>query len=148
MSTTVLQDYDRHGLVWALDPASGLLVPASGRCQGFVHVLPHGTGTFAALYADDAALWLQFGERRWDGEEVTVRHVQRPDGTRVVTVDHPSGPRWQTQLPPPDTGPYDPAYDWTDTLADNFFLWADEQLSDPHRRAVLRDHYRRGFAPL
>ncbi|MFB7551584.1 hypothetical protein [Streptomyces sp. NPDC056154] len=74
--------------------------------------LPHGTGTFAALYADDAALWFPFGERRWDGEEVTVRHVQRPDGIRVVTVDHPPGPKWQTQLPPPDTGPYDPACDW------------------------------------
>ncbi|MER5362821.1 hypothetical protein [Streptomyces sp. NPDC002785] len=147
MSATVLQDYDRHGTVWALDPASGLLTPASGLCHGFVHVLPHRTGTAAALYADDSALWLQYGQHRWNCEKVAVRHIQRPDGTRTITVDSPPDPQWQAHLPPPDTGPYDPAYDWTDTIADNFFLWVDERLADARRRAVLRDHFLRGFAP-
>ncbi|MFF2324938.1 MULTISPECIES: hypothetical protein [unclassified Streptomyces] len=148
MSPTVLQDYDRHGAVWALDPASGLLTPASGRCHGFVHVLPHSTGTVAALYADDSVLWLQYGERRWDCEEVTVQHVQQPDGTRAVTVDSPPDEPWQAHLPPPDTGPFDPAYDWTDTLADDFFLWVGERLADAPRRALLRAHFLRGFDPV
>jgi hypothetical protein len=41
----------------------------------------------------------------------------------------------------------DPAYDWIDTLADDFFLWAAEQLGGPDRGRGLRDHFRTGFGP-
>ncbi|MFF3735289.1 hypothetical protein ACFYXM_34735 [Streptomyces sp. NPDC002476] len=137
MSMAVLRDYDRHDVAWVLDPSSGLLVAASGRGHGFVHVLRHRTGTAAALHADGTVLCFQYGERRWDTEKGVVRLVRCPYG-RLLTIGGPSVPRWQKRLPQPDTGPYDPAYDWTDTLADDFFIRVDEQVSGARRRSVLR----------
>lgn len=158
MSPAVLQDYDRYGRLWILDPESGRLSPgpvdafarpAGERlCHGFVRVLSHGTAVGAALYAASSTLWLQYGAERWDAEVASVRSASRPDGSRVLTVTGREGVPWETVLPAPVLGPFDPAYDWTDMLADDFFLWVTEQLSDTRHRGVLRGHYLRGFTPV
>lgn len=115
MSTTVLRDYDHHGVVWAPDPPSGLLFPASGRCHGFVHILRHRTGTASVLHADGTAIWFQYGERRRDTGVAVVRLVRHPCG-RLLTVGGPPVPApWQKRPPQPDTGPFTIAHDGTDT---------------------------------
>ncbi|MFC9243740.1 hypothetical protein ACFT7S_06700 [Streptomyces sp. NPDC057136] len=164
MPPVVLQDYDRHGEVWVLDPDSGRLSPGTPRttdganaldlCHGFVHALPHdalssrAAAEGAALYAESSRLWLQLGADRWDCDLMSVRYTRQPDGTRLLTVASQEGPPREVPVPAPDTGPFDPSYDWTDALADDFFLWAADQLSEPGHRSVLRAHYLRGFAPV
>ncbi|MFI8437246.1 hypothetical protein ACIGJO_26600 [Streptomyces sp. NPDC079020] len=158
MSPAVLQDYDHYGRLWVLDPPSGHLSPGPADafaqpagerlCHGFVHVLSHGAGGCAALYAESSVLWFQYGGRRWNGDDVSVRCGPRPDGSRLLTVTGPGAAPWEAEVPAPDRGPFDPAYDWTDTLADDFFLWVAEQLSDARHRSVLREHYLRGFTPV
>ncbi|MEV8320376.1 hypothetical protein AB0Q95_40115 [Streptomyces sp. NPDC059900] len=146
----LLQDYDRHGRTWALDPATGLLSPASGRCHGFAHV---ADGTAAALYADplDAApvLWLQYGQRRWDCATVTVRRMGGPDGSRRFVVRNARGTALELRYPAPDPGPFDPAYDWIDAESDDFFLWAAGRLAetDGTSRTTLLAYFRAGFLP-
>ncbi|QDQ15711.1 hypothetical protein [Streptomyces spectabilis] len=153
----VLQDYDQHGRVWALAPATGLLTPASGRCHGFLH-LDAGTGgagelpVAAALYTEGpgtGALWLQYGPRRWDCATVAVQQACEADGHRLFTVFGPRGPELELRHPAPDPGPAEPADDWIDTVADDFFLWAAERLADDTegaRRALL-EHFGTGFLP-
>lgn len=164
MTPVVLQDYDRHGEVRVLAPDSGRLSPGAPRntdganatdlCHGFVHVLPHDASSpreateGAALYAESSRLWLQLGADRWDCEAVEVRYARRVDGSRLLTLTPPDAPAREVTLPAPDTGPFDPSYDWTDAVADDFFLWAADQLSEPAHRAVLRAHYLRGFEPV
>lgn len=171
MPPVVLQDYDRHSDVWVLDPASGRLSPGAARapggpgivdlCHGFVHVLPHDAPSSptaalssreaaegASLYAESSRLWLQLGANRWDCEAASVRYTRQPDGSRLLTIGSPGGPSREVPVPAPDTGPFDPSYDWTDALADDFFLWTADQLSDPGHRSVLRAHYLRGFEPV
>lgn len=146
----LLKDYDHHGRTWALDPRTGLLSPASGRCHGFVHVGEAGT---AALYADPsdeaATLWLQFGRRRWDCDAVTVRQSTGPDATRRFSVEDARGTALDLLYPTPDPGPFDPAYDWMDAEADDFFLWAAGRLTDADTsaRTTLLAHFRTGFTP-
>ncbi|MEU6761993.1 hypothetical protein ABZ916_05670 [Streptomyces sp. NPDC046853] len=150
----LLQDYDRHGRTWALDPATGLLSPASpvspvsGRCHGFVHAADE---TAAALYADprDATpvLWLQYGQRRWDCAEVTVHRPGGPQGSRRFVVRTARGTALELHYPAPDPGPFDPAYDWIDAEADDFFLWAAGRLADTASRTTLLTHFRAGFLP-
>lgn len=47
----------------------------------------------------------------------------------------------------------DPAYDWIDTVADDFFLWAAERLADADTadaataRRALAEHFATGFLP-
>ncbi|GGV41950.1 hypothetical protein GCM10010277_31040 [Streptomyces longisporoflavus] len=145
----LLRDYDRHGRTWALDPATGLLSPASGRCHGFVHVADEA----AALYADPSdavpVLWLQYGRRRWDCAAVTVRQSVAPDGSRRFTVRDARGAALELRYPAPDPGPFDPAYDWIDAEADDFFLWAAGRLTDADAssRTTLLAHFRAGFLP-
>ncbi|UQA96886.1 hypothetical protein [Streptomyces halobius] len=139
-----LQDYDRHDLVWALDPPSGHLSTGSGRCHGFVRV-SSAKKPVAALFADAGRLWLQYGDRHWDCEEVSVRHSTAPDGTREFTVTGPRGTELCLGYPAPRPEPFDPAYDWIDTLADDFLLWVAERLAAPDRREALREHYTAGF---
>ncbi|AJT63270.1 hypothetical protein T261_1584 [Streptomyces lydicus] len=141
-----LQDYDRHDRVWALDPRSGHLSPASGRCHGFVRVSSE-KNPVAALFADAGRLWLQYGDRHWDCEEVSVRCSAAPDGTREFTITGHHGPELRLNYPAPRPEPFDPTYDWIDTLADDFLLWVAERLADPDRRQALRDHYMAGFTP-
>ncbi|MGW8887520.1 hypothetical protein [Streptomyces sp. NPDC055749] len=158
MSAVVLQDYDRHGEVRVLDPDSGRLSTGGAIttvvCHGFVHVLPHdptsprALAEGAALYAESSRLWLQLGGDRWDCEVVSVRYTRQPDGSRLLTVAPADGPPRVLPVPGPDAGPFDPSYDWTDAVADDFFLWAADQLADAGHRAVLRAHYLQGFAPV
>ncbi|MGA4837897.1 hypothetical protein [Streptomyces sp. G45] len=153
----VLQDYDRHGRVWSLAPATGLLSPASGRCHGFVHLAtaaaPPGTPPVpAALYAQGpgtGVLWLQYGPQRWDCSTVAVRQASEQDGHRLFTVFGVRGPELELRYPAPEPGPADPAYDWIDTVADDFFLWADERLADDAggARRALAEHFAAGFLP-
>lgn len=146
----LLQDYDHHGRTWALDPRTGTLTPASGRCHGFVHA---GDRAAAALYADPAdaepVLWLQFGRRRWDCGAVTAHQSTGPDGTRRFTVEDATGTALELLYSAPDPGPFDPTYDWMDAEADDFFLWAAGRLTDadPASRATLLAHFRAGFLP-
>ncbi|GHC53788.1 hypothetical protein [Streptomyces flavofungini] len=153
----VLQDYDRHGRIWSLEIATGLLTPASGRCHGFVRVLDEpargGPPVPAALYAEGSGartLWLQYGPERWDCSTVAVRQASEPDGHRLFTVFGERGPELELRYPAPDPGPFDPAYDWIDTVADDFFLWAAERLTDPTEdttdaRRALTAHFATGF---
>ncbi|MEV7191998.1 hypothetical protein AB0N81_09310 [Streptomyces sp. NPDC093510] len=160
---TLLADYDRHGRVWDLDPASGLLSSApGGSCHGFVHLPGNGEHAAAALYgagagAEHAAgtLWLQFGARRWDCATVSVEQAALPDGTRRFTVTGSGpgsrtgsggGPEFELPYSAPDTGPLDPAYDWLDAIADDFFLWAADRLSAVESRRTLLHHFLTGFA--
>lgn len=163
MSPVVLRDYDRHGDVWLLHPVSGRLSPGAPRaagdantadlCHGFVHVLPRDalssrtSAEGAALYAESSRLWLQLGAERWDCDLASVRYTRQPDGSRLLTIASRGGPAREVPVPAPDTGPFDPTYDWTDALADDFFLWAADQLSRSGHRDVLRAHYLRGFEP-
>ncbi|MWA09057.1 hypothetical protein [Streptomyces sp. BA2] len=148
----LLKDYDHHGRTWALDPRTGLLSPASGRCHGFVHT---GGEAAAALYADPAdeepTLWLQFGGRRWDCGAVTVHQSTGPAaGTRRFTVEDARGTTLlELPYPAPDPGPFDPTYDWIDAEADDFFLWAAGRLADADAasRTTLLAHFRAGFLP-
>ncbi|MGW6056986.1 hypothetical protein [Streptomyces sp. NPDC055189] len=146
----LLQDYDRHGRTWALDPVTGLLSPASGRCHGFVHVADDAA---ASLYADPSdavpVLWLQFGQGRWDCNSVTVRQFQGPDSTRRFTVRDTRGTVLELSYPAPDPGPFDPAHDWIDAESDDFFLWAAGRLTDADAtsRTTLLTHFRAGFLP-
>lgn len=59
------------------------------------------------------------------------------------------GPELELRCPAPDPGPFDPAYDWTDTVADDFFLWAAERLGDGSgdSRHALTEHFGAGFPP-
>ncbi|AZM57179.1 hypothetical protein DMA15_35320 [Streptomyces sp. WAC 01529] len=159
---TALADYDQHGRVWDLDPATGLLSPASGPCHGFAHV-PRQGGEYAAaaLYASGpgtGTLWLQYGARRWDCAAVSVRQASLPDGTRRFTVSGAGrrggeglgkqagdGPDLELPYPAPDPGAFDPAYDWTDALADDFFAWAADRLATPEARRALLEHFLAGF---
>ncbi|MET9515183.1 hypothetical protein [Streptomyces sp. NPDC002994] len=148
MYVIALQDYDHHGRVWALDPLTGASAPASGRCHGFVR-LPGGEGgQAAALYADAGKLWLQYGEHRWDCETVVVRHARRPDGAHVFTVLGGEGTELEVRCPAPDPGPFDPTYDWIDTVADDFFLWVAGQLAEREGRRALLEHFLTGFDPV
>lgn len=164
----LLQDYDRHGRTWDLDPRTGLLSPASGRCHGFVHM---GEAVAAALYADpadaseQANLWLQYGQLRWNCDRVTVHQAALPDGTRRFTVEEAGADARGTALdlryPAPDPGPFDPTYDWIDAESDDFFLWAAGRLTDANpesdagsdagpdttSRTTLLAHFRAGFHP-
>ncbi|MEV6752526.1 hypothetical protein [Streptomyces sp. NPDC051214] len=148
----LLQDYDHHGRTWDLDPRTGLLAPASGRCHGFVHLGEAGT---AALYADPsdeaATLWLQIGRRRWDCDAVTVRQSAGPDASRRFTVEDARGTALELRYPAPDPGPFDPTYDWMDAEADDFFLWASGRLADTaadtSARTTLLAHFWAGFLP-
>lgn len=145
-----LQDYDRHGRTWAIDPRTGFLSPSSGRCHGFVHAGEAGT---AALYADPSdetpTLWLQFGRRRWDCAAVTAHQSTGPNGTRRFTVEDARGTALELLYPAPDPGPFDPTYDWMDAEADDFFLWAAGRLTDGDAasRTTLQAHFRAGFLP-
>ncbi|WP_405656133.1 hypothetical protein [Streptomyces sp. RK9] len=160
----VLQDYDHHGRMWSLEIATGLLRPASGRCHGFVHVRDApargGPPVAAALYAEGhgaGVLWLQYGPQRWDCAAVAVRQVSEPDGHRLFTVFGERGPELELRYPKPDPGPADPAYDWIDTVADDFFLWVAERLADADSgdgtansataRRALAEHFATGFLP-
>ncbi|MFD9908366.1 hypothetical protein [Streptomyces sp. NPDC059063] len=153
----VLQDYDQHGRVWSLAPETGLLEPASGRCHGFVHLFTASPGegepvVAAALYAegpDSGVLWLQHGPRRWDCSTVSVRQASEADGHRLFTVFGVRGPELELRYPAPDPGPFDPAYHWIDTVADDFFLWAAERLADDSggARRALAEHFEAGFLP-
>ncbi|WP_367038997.1 hypothetical protein [Streptomyces sp. Je 1-332] len=147
----LLKDYDQHGRTWALDPRTGLLSPASGRCHGFVHA---GGEAAAALYADPAdeepVLWLQYGRRRWNCDTVAAHQATRPDGTRRFTVEDTRGTVLLELLyPAPDTGPFDPTYDWVDAEADDFFLWVAGRLTDGDAASdtTLLTHFRAGFLP-
>ncbi|MGW7066203.1 hypothetical protein ACWGII_01620 [Streptomyces sp. NPDC054855] len=146
----LLKDYDHHGRAWALDPRTGLLSPASGRCHGFVHA---GEAGPAALYADPsdeaATLWLQIGRRRWDCDTVTVRQSTGSGTTRRFTVEEARGAALELLYPAPDSGPLDPTYDWMDAEADDFFLWAAGRLTDvdASARTTLLAHFRTGFTP-
>ncbi|MEU6991128.1 hypothetical protein ABZ953_10790 [Streptomyces sp. NPDC046465] len=152
---TRLADYDRHGRVWDLAPATGLLSPApGGPCHGFVHLPGHDEHAAAALYAagpEAGTLWLQYGARRWDCATVTVRQADLPSGGRRFTVEGSGGsgggPEYEFELPypAPDTGPFDPAYDWVDALADDFFLWAADRLATDESRRTLLNHFLAGF---
>ncbi|MEU5685838.1 hypothetical protein [Streptomyces venezuelae] len=147
---TRLSDYDRHGRVWDLDPASGLLSPApGGSCHGFVHLPGEGEHAAAALYgAGEGAgtLWLQFGARRWDCASVSVRQASLPDGARHFAVTGSGGaPEFELPYPAADSGPFDPAYDWLDELADDFFLWVADRLATAAARQTLLEHFRAGF---
>lgn len=162
-AAVVLQDYDRHGRVWALEIATGLLTPAAGRCHGFVRVREEpargGPPVAAALYAEGAGagtLWLQYGPERWDCSAVAVRQVSEPDGHRLFTVFGERGAELELRYPAPDPGPFDPAYGWIDTVADDFFLWAAERLTDAAdagddtaaaaaARQALTEHFATGF---
>ncbi|MFI7320906.1 hypothetical protein [Streptomyces venezuelae] len=147
---TRLSDYDRHGRVWDLDPGSGLLSPApGGSCHGFVHLPGQGEQAAAALYGDGegaGTLWLQFGARRWDCASVSVRQASSADGTRHFAVIGPGGAT-EFELPyaAPDSGPFDPAYDWLDELADDFYLWVSDRLATAASRQTLLEHFRAGF---
>jgi len=147
----LLQDYDRHGRTWALDPRTGLVAPASGRCHGFVHVSDEGA---AALYADpsdgEPVLWLQYRQRRWDCATVLAHQSAGPNGSRRFTVEDARGTALELLYPAPDTGPFDPAYDWIDAEGDDFFLWAAGRLTDTGdgtSRTTLLSHFRAGFLP-
>ncbi|MFG2647969.1 hypothetical protein [Streptomyces sp. NPDC048436] len=146
----LLQDYDRHGRTWALDPRTGLVSPASGRCHGFVHV---GEEVAAALYADplaaEAVLWFQYGQLRWDCATVTVHQASERDGSRSFTVEEACGTALELRYPAPDPGPFDPSYDWIDAEADDFFLWVAGRLTDADATApgTLLAHFRAGFLP-
>ncbi|MER5252580.1 MULTISPECIES: hypothetical protein [unclassified Streptomyces] len=149
----LLQDYDRHGRTWALDPRTGLLSPASpasGRCHGFVHA---GDEATAALYADpseaEPTLWLQYGGRRWDCATVTAHQSTGPNGTRRFTVEGARGTALELLYPAPDPGPFDPTYDGMDAEGDDFFLWAAGRLTDEDAtsRTTLLAHFRAGFLP-
>lgn len=146
----LLQDFDHHGRTWALDPRTGLLSPASGRCHGYAHV---GEEAPAALYADpsdgEPTLWLQYGQRRWDCGTVTTRQSSAPDGSRRFTVEDARGTALELRYPAPDPGPFDPTYDWIDAEADDFFLWAAGRLkeADTTSRTTLLAHFRAGFLP-
>ncbi|WP_306333187.1 hypothetical protein [Streptomyces sp. KL118A] len=150
---TRLSDYDRHGRVWDLDPASGLLSPApGGSCHGFVHLPEKGEHAAAALYGageEAGTLWLQFGARRWDCAAVSVRQASLPDGTRRFTVTDSlagsGGPEFELPYSAPDSGPFDPAYDWLDELADDFYLWVADRLVTAASRQTLLEHFRAGF---
>ncbi|WP_055563562.1 hypothetical protein [Streptomyces atriruber] len=151
---TRLSDYDRHGRVWDLDPASGLLSPApGGSCHGFVHLAEEGEHAAAALYGageEAGTLWLQFGARRWDCAAVSVRQASLPDGTRRFTVtDSVTGsggdPEFELPYSAPDPVPFDPAYDWLDELADDFYLWVADRLATAASRQTLLEHFRAGF---
>ncbi|MET7362230.1 hypothetical protein ABZS76_27885 [Streptomyces sp. NPDC005562] len=149
---TLVADYDRHGRVWDLAPATGLLSPApGGRCHGFVHLPGHDEHAATAVYATGpgaGTLWLQYGARRWDGATVTVRQLSLPDGGRRFTVTGPDGAtHFELPYPAPDPGPFDPAYDWLDAVADDFFLWAADRLATEGSRRTLLDHFLTGFAP-
>ncbi|MEU6820767.1 hypothetical protein ABZ921_09070 [Streptomyces atriruber] len=155
---TRLSDYDRHGRVWDLDPASGLLSPApGGSCHGFVHLPEKGEHAAAALYgagegagegtgAGAGTLWLQFGARRWNCAAVSVRQGSLPDGTRRFTVtDAGGGPEFELPYAAADSGPFDPAYDWLDELSDDFYLWVADRLATAASRQTLLEHFRAGF---
>ncbi|WP_030558952.1 hypothetical protein [Streptomyces aureocirculatus] len=152
----VLQDYDRHGRIWSLDITTGVLSPGSGRCHGFVHLTDASrqgdVAVAAALYADgpgSGTLWLQYGPTRWDCSRVAVRQASEGDGHRLFTVFGTGGPELELRYPAPDPGPFDPAYDWIDTVADDFFLWAAERLGDEggSSRHTLTEHFGAGFLP-
>lgn len=145
-----MQDYDHHDRVWALAPATGKSAPAVGRCHGFVRLPPDGGGdtAVAALYADAGTLWLQCGDVRWDCATIAVRHARRTDGTHLFTVVGAEGTVLEIPCPAPEPGLFDPTYDWIDMLADDFFLWAADQLSDREGHTILRDHYLDGFDPV
>lgn len=159
-AAVVLQDYDRHGRVWSLDTATGLLTPASGRCHGFVHLTDasrHGDAPVAAaLYAVGPAastLWLQYGPRSWDCSSVAVRQASEPDGHRLFTVFGVRGPELELRYPPPDPGAHESADDWIDTVADDFFLWAAERLAEDaddakDARRGLTEQFGVGFLPV
>ncbi|MFF1698693.1 hypothetical protein ACFVXC_34550 [Streptomyces sp. NPDC058257] len=148
----LLQDYDRHGRTWALDPRTGLVSPGSGRCHGFVHVSDEAT---AALYADpsdgEPALWLQYRQRRWNCATVMAHQSPGPNGTRRFTVEDARGTALELLYPAPDPGPFDPTYDWIDAEGDDFFLWAAGRLRDANAdttaRTTLLSHFRAGFLP-
>ncbi|WAL99744.1 hypothetical protein [Streptomyces sp. Je 1-369] len=147
---TRLSDYDRHGRVWDLDPASGLLSPApGGSCHGFVHLPGDGEQAAGALYGageDSGTLWLQFGARRWDCASASVRQASLPDGTRHFAVAGSGGdPEFELPYAAPDSHPFDPAYDWLDELADDFYLWVADRLATAASRQTLLEHFRAGF---
>jgi hypothetical protein len=146
----LLQDYDHHGRTWALDPRTGFVSPASGRCHGFVHV---GGEAAAALYADplatEAVLWFQYGQRRWNCSAVTALQLSAPGGSRTFTLEEAGRAVFELRYPAPDPGPFDPSYDWIDAEADDFFLWAAGRLAeaDPTSPGALLAHFRAGFLP-
>ncbi|MEE1790285.1 hypothetical protein PUR28_05740 [Streptomyces sp. BE308] len=156
MSPAVPQDCDRYDRLWFLDPESGRLSPgpadafarpAGARLRhGFVHLLSHVTTFGAALYAASSTLRLRYGAERWDTEETSVRCASRL-GEAVSLLSPGEGPLRETVLPTPVLGPFDPEYDWTDLLADDFFLWATGQLSGTRHRGVLSEQCPRGFTP-
>lgn len=152
-SAVLLRDHGRHDRAWALDVGSGLLTPAAGRCHGFVRppladAGPDTGGAAAALYAAAGVLWLQYGDQRWDCDTVSVGQGPDAGGGRTFSVHGERGRDLRVAYPAPDTGPFDPAYDYTDALADDFFLWVAEQLRDTAHRPVLRDHFLTGFEPV
>ncbi|MEV8022126.1 hypothetical protein AB0O76_38605 [Streptomyces sp. NPDC086554] len=142
----ILRDYDHHGRTWELNPRTGLLSPASGRCHGFVHV---GADAATALYADTETLWLQHGQHRWDCATVTVHQSTQAHGTRLFTVEDAQGTALELPYPAPDSGPFDPTYDWIDAESDDFYLWAAGRLADGDATSytTLFTHFRAGFLP-
>ncbi|WP_326609316.1 hypothetical protein OIE62_37045 [Streptomyces scopuliridis] len=150
----LLQDYDRHDRVWALDLRSGEVSPASGRCHGFVRLqMPQHPGPArenreaAALFAEAGTLWFQYSDRRWDCASVTVRHSGSPDGTRRFTVTGPHGIALDLLYTAPVPEPFDASYDAIDALEDDFLHWVAQRLATAGRRHNLLAHYLNGFLP-
>ncbi|MFG2501191.1 hypothetical protein ACGFSB_23650 [Streptomyces sp. NPDC048441] len=80
---------------------------------------------------------------------MTAHQSAGPNGTRRFTVEGARGTALELLYPAPDTGPFDPTYDWIDAESDDFFLWAAGRLSDVDTTSntALLAHFRAGFLP-
>ncbi|QES45570.1 hypothetical protein DEJ49_35370 [Streptomyces venezuelae] len=89
------------------------------------------------------------GARRWDCASVSVRQTSSPDRTRHFTVTGSGGaPEFELPYSAADSGPFDPAYDWLDELADDCCLWVADRLATAASRQTLLEHFRAGFPAI
>lgn len=142
-----LRDFGRFDRAWNLSVATGSVRETSGRCHGHIQVAGEESGrTVCALYAADDRLWLQYGDRRWNADEVELRWARQPNGDSLFTVRTDEGPELEIGYRSPAPDPFDPAYDWIDTLEDDFLRWVAEVVPDAAARRERLDLYRAGFS--
>jgi hypothetical protein len=139
----ILRDHGRFDRAWNLSVQAGSIRETSGRCHGHVRVL--GDETVCALYAADDRLWFQYGDRRWNADDVALLWARGAAGDSIFTVSTDEGLELEIIYRSPTPDPFDPTYDWIDTLEDDFLRWVAEVLPDRDSRRQRLELYRIGF---